>query len=433
MVSKNNFQKHQEQLAKRKPHYGIRKLSVGVASVLLSTTMYLGVSANTANADTTNNGNTQTDQVDPQKEKSSLSSTSVTLNSANTNAGSEKAATPSAEKTNTAATSTEKTGTDAASSSSASTVSTDVEKAATDAANASSASTAATSTEKAVTDTASSEKANMVVPNAVVPNAEKAVTEPANSEKPSADAPNTVVPSSENKTTTTTNTNSAPTAPKRVVRSLAATPTTNSNELVENKDYTVSNVSLEDHKKQDNFDEDATFLHADINLKDGNAIANKQITFTFNSKEFRGFETLKKQDLTYNDQVIGNIVAVGDWNRTFKIAFNDKTKGLKDINLSLKLYLKSDPYALKDLYTNNQAKDNKKYTVRYNYQIGSTNYYVDRESTIHYAAEKPQWTNTNDQYYREIGYYYAYGAPDGWTPWRPWLPVLLISLPAGRR
>ena len=50
MVSKNNFQQHQQAVADRVPHYGIRKLSVGVASVLLSTTLYMGV---TAHADTT--------------------------------------------------------------------------------------------------------------------------------------------------------------------------------------------------------------------------------------------------------------------------------------------------------------------------------------------------------------------------------------------
>ena len=50
MVSKNNFQQHQQAVADRVPHYGLRKLSIGVASVLLSTTLYMGV---TAHADTT--------------------------------------------------------------------------------------------------------------------------------------------------------------------------------------------------------------------------------------------------------------------------------------------------------------------------------------------------------------------------------------------
>ena len=56
MVSKNNFQQHQQAVADRVPHYGIRKLSVGVASVLLSTTLYMGV---TAHADTTVSTNPQ--------------------------------------------------------------------------------------------------------------------------------------------------------------------------------------------------------------------------------------------------------------------------------------------------------------------------------------------------------------------------------------
>lgn len=49
MVSKNNLAKQMEERAKHVPHYGLRKLSVGVASVLLSTTLYLGI---TAHADT---------------------------------------------------------------------------------------------------------------------------------------------------------------------------------------------------------------------------------------------------------------------------------------------------------------------------------------------------------------------------------------------
>ena len=49
MVSRNNQQWKRQQEAQRVPHYGLRKLSVGVASVLLSTTLYMGV---TAHADT---------------------------------------------------------------------------------------------------------------------------------------------------------------------------------------------------------------------------------------------------------------------------------------------------------------------------------------------------------------------------------------------
>lgn len=49
MVSKNNRQILKQSGAKQTPHYGLRKLSIGVASVLLSTTLYMG--ATTAYAD----------------------------------------------------------------------------------------------------------------------------------------------------------------------------------------------------------------------------------------------------------------------------------------------------------------------------------------------------------------------------------------------
>lgn len=51
MVSKRNQYYHQQWLAKQRPHYGLRKLSVGLASVLLGTTLYWG--GTTALADST--------------------------------------------------------------------------------------------------------------------------------------------------------------------------------------------------------------------------------------------------------------------------------------------------------------------------------------------------------------------------------------------
>ncbi|WP_295746930.1 YSIRK-type signal peptide-containing protein [uncultured Limosilactobacillus sp.] len=52
MVSKNNWRNKLEQNAHRRPHYGLRKLSVGVASVLLGTTLYLGGASTVAHAAT---------------------------------------------------------------------------------------------------------------------------------------------------------------------------------------------------------------------------------------------------------------------------------------------------------------------------------------------------------------------------------------------
>jgi hypothetical protein len=42
MVGKNNQQNRLQHSADRVPHYGLRKLSIGVTSVLLSTMIYLG-------------------------------------------------------------------------------------------------------------------------------------------------------------------------------------------------------------------------------------------------------------------------------------------------------------------------------------------------------------------------------------------------------
>ena len=46
MVSKNNKLTSQSKNAKEIPHYSLRKLSVGVVSVLLGTTLYWGVNNN---------------------------------------------------------------------------------------------------------------------------------------------------------------------------------------------------------------------------------------------------------------------------------------------------------------------------------------------------------------------------------------------------
>lgn len=80
MLSKNNRQSLLK--GDRKLHYGLRKLSVGVASVLLSTTVYLGVSQGRILADT------QIDQNSPVavKEEPTVPSQSVQTQTININA-----------------------------------------------------------------------------------------------------------------------------------------------------------------------------------------------------------------------------------------------------------------------------------------------------------------------------------------------------------
>ncbi|WP_295729462.1 YSIRK-type signal peptide-containing protein [uncultured Limosilactobacillus sp.] len=84
MVAKNNLQNRLKQNARRIPHYGIRKLSIGVASVLLGTTLYWGAANSTpVHADVT--ATPQQDEVDQNVPESEASHRqAVTLSTSNT-------------------------------------------------------------------------------------------------------------------------------------------------------------------------------------------------------------------------------------------------------------------------------------------------------------------------------------------------------------
>ena len=85
MVSKNNHMIKRTQIAEREvPHYGLRKLGVGVVSVLLGTTMYLGANSTVANAATTsisagNNGM----PAETDNQQSSVTGSAVALHNGN--------------------------------------------------------------------------------------------------------------------------------------------------------------------------------------------------------------------------------------------------------------------------------------------------------------------------------------------------------------
>ena len=64
MVSRNNIKHKIENDSKRIPHWSLRKLSIGVASVLLGTTFYFGSGA-VAHADTTNTATPTTTVINP--------------------------------------------------------------------------------------------------------------------------------------------------------------------------------------------------------------------------------------------------------------------------------------------------------------------------------------------------------------------------------
>ena len=73
MVSKNNLHHKLEETAHHVPHYGLRKLSVGVASVLLGTTLYFGATAHAATDELANQGgNGAADMTDQTTDASSV-------------------------------------------------------------------------------------------------------------------------------------------------------------------------------------------------------------------------------------------------------------------------------------------------------------------------------------------------------------------------
>lgn len=96
MVSKNNIQHKMEADAKRVPHYGLRKLGIGVASVLLGTTLYFG-NAQAVRADIVNNAGTSEAETEKQTTTSNtLNGTEVPLTTSTTSEkdnGTDKAAT----------------------------------------------------------------------------------------------------------------------------------------------------------------------------------------------------------------------------------------------------------------------------------------------------------------------------------------------------
>ena len=97
MVSKNNHQVYQQKLAERKQRWGIRKLSVGVASVLLGTTFML-YSNHAVLADTV--PNTSESTQGGQGGNAVAEGTPSTLNSGETGNGQDETETPNNQPSN---------------------------------------------------------------------------------------------------------------------------------------------------------------------------------------------------------------------------------------------------------------------------------------------------------------------------------------------
>lgn len=95
MLTKNNAH---SMIVKEQPHYGLRKLSVGVASVLLGTTTLCLANANIAHADTTANNNQAVSQT---KMGGELTDNKLAQNQSTSNNESQPQATTSEQPTNT--------------------------------------------------------------------------------------------------------------------------------------------------------------------------------------------------------------------------------------------------------------------------------------------------------------------------------------------
>lgn len=98
MLIKNNAH---SMVVKEQPHYGLRKLSVGVASVLLGTTTLCLANANVAHADTTANNNQAISQTKTEKDLNDNNSAQNQSASNNINNESQPQATASEQPTNT--------------------------------------------------------------------------------------------------------------------------------------------------------------------------------------------------------------------------------------------------------------------------------------------------------------------------------------------
>ena len=81
MLGKNNQKLYDQQHADQRQHWALRKLSLGVASVLVSVSIYAGASTISANADTKTSGAKETTALTNDSSASSLgSASSVSLN-----------------------------------------------------------------------------------------------------------------------------------------------------------------------------------------------------------------------------------------------------------------------------------------------------------------------------------------------------------------
>lgn len=349
MVSKNNTYQKLCQDADRTPHYGLRKLSVGVASVLLSTTLYLGVNAQ---ADTVNQP-VVTDDVAQSVTSNNSSNQQGTLTTVDAST-TKDIKTPSNEVTSAATTETSPASTSTSTSS-----------------LASSTSQGTTITDTVTASTAINAAAD---PAPTTPVAAEASNEPSNQAQPSS-------------STDTTQTKLV----RRPVMRLAAATATNSDELIVGKDVTISDFSVTVANGKNEFENSHANIKFIMHADDPSALAGKRLTIQL-GKLWGGFYDSKNQGanpttISYQGQVIGTLNYGYPFNFVY-ITFNNHVKDYTNINLQSDLVVAGDfqidPLYLINLYTPTQAKDGQTYYLTNDITIGQQKYSSNLPSTIHY-------------------------------------------------
>ena len=386
MVSKNNVQVKDHYATKQVPHYGIRKLSVGVASVLLGTTFYMGMNGNVVHADTVNGQDSETPDSQIANSDSNNGSTSNSdANVDKTAFGDKQAVGSSAEEAvkneiNAKPQVTEITN-DSHGQSATNAAKSDVDaNAQSDAANV-----------KSDTKTPSNETNSAVatetspVPMSPLASSSSQGTVTAPVEGDASNKANSQVQLSSVTDTTQTKLSHRP------VMRLAAVPTTNSDELIVGKDVTVSDFSVTTANGKNEFENSHANIKFTMHADDPSAIVGKRLTIQL-GKIWDGFYSSEQQDsnpatISYQGHVIGNLNYGYPFNFVY-ITFNNHVKDYTSINLQSDLVEAGDSQSSSlyqtDLYTPTQAKDGQTYYLTDDITIGQQKYSSNLPSVIHY-------------------------------------------------
>ena len=419
MVSKNNFQQHQQAVADRVPHYGIRKLSVGVASVLLGTTFYFGTGA-VVHADTVANdqASTQSDELaaTPSANDATVENIDTSNNQASANltdsktiiAAAEEAIKQPAPKVTTINPSADETKT-TSNDNDTNTVTDDQTadtNTSTGTGNSNNDNNVAANTQTVnvaeladnsnvdnLTDSKAVTTSRLSTDQAVdqVMHLTDTAADPAPTTPAAGEASNE--PNNQAQLTSATDVTQTKLVRRPVMR-LAAADTTDSDELIVGKDVTISDFSVTAAKGKNEFENSHANIKFTMHADDPSALAGKRLTIRVDTKVWDGFYSSEQQDsnpatISYQGHVIGTLSYGYPFNFVY-ITFNDDVKNYAKIDVQTDLVVAGTsqhaiPYET-DLYTPTQAKDGQTYYLTNDVTIGQQKYSSNLPSVIHYHA-----------------------------------------------